>query len=110
MEDTLQRFGPGEIKAVYAHNDEMALGAIQALEAAGRLGEVTVVGIDGQETAFQAVKDGKLAATFIYPYCAPEGIQYAYKVAKGEEVPSEVVLKGQKVDTSNVDQFLGKGF
>jgi ribose transport system substrate-binding protein len=110
MEDTLQRFGPGEIKAVYAHNDEMALGAIQALEAAGRLGEVTVVGIDGQETAFQAVKDGKLAATFIYPYCAPEGIQYAYKVAKGEEVPSEVILKGQKVDTSNVDQFLGKGF
>jgi ribose transport system substrate-binding protein len=37
MEDQLQRFGPGEIQAVYAHNDEMALGAVQALEAAGRL-------------------------------------------------------------------------
>ena len=37
MEDMVQRFGPGEIQAVYAHNDEMALGAIQVLEGAGRL-------------------------------------------------------------------------
>jgi ribose transport system substrate-binding protein len=110
MEDTLQRFGPGQIQAVYAHNDEMALGAVQALEAAGRLEEVKVVGIDGQNTAFEAVKAGKLMATFVYPFVAPEGIEYAYKVAKGEKLPPTIVLKSAKVDSSNVDQFLGKGF
>lgn len=110
MEDMLQRFGPGEVNAVYAHNDEMALGAIQALEATGRLDEVVVVGIDGQNSAFEAIKDGKLAATFIYPFVAPEGIQYAYQVAKGEPVSGEVLLEVQGVNADNIDDFLGKGF
>jgi ribose transport system substrate-binding protein len=110
MEDQLQRFGPGQIQAVYAHNDEMALGAIQALEAAGRLNEVKVIGIDGQNTAFEAVKAGKLTATFVYPFVAPEGIQVAYKVAKGEKVDKEIILPGKQVDSSNIDQMLGKGF
>jgi ribose transport system substrate-binding protein len=110
MEDQLQRFGPGEIQAVYAHNDEMALGAIQALENVDRLSEVVVVGIDGQNTAYEAIKAGKLAATFTYPFVAPEGIEVAYKVAKGEEVPKEIILPGKQVDASNIDEMLGKGF
>lgn len=110
MEDQLQRFGPGEIQAVYAHNDEMALGAVQALEAAGRLGEVMVVGVDGQNTAYEAIKAGKMAATFTYPFVAPEGIEIAYKVAKGEAVEKEVILPGKQVDASNIDEMLGKGF
>jgi ribose transport system substrate-binding protein len=110
VEDALQRFPSGQLKAIYAHNDEMALGAIQALEAAGRLQEIIVVGIDGQESAFKAVKAGKLAATFIYPYVAPEGVQLACKIAKGEEVPAVTVLETTQVDNTNVDQYLGKGF
>jgi len=110
MEDQLQRFGPGEIQAVYAHNDEMALGAIQALEAANRLGEVKVVGVDGQYNAFEAIAAGKLAATFTYPYVAPEGIEIAYKLAKGEHVDAEVVLPGKQVDATNIKEMLGTGF
>jgi ribose transport system substrate-binding protein len=110
MEDMLQRFGPGEIQAVYAHNDEMALGAITALEAAGRLDGVAVIGIDGQETAYEAIKAGKLTATFTYHFVAPEGVQYAYKIAKGEKLPAEIVLESKQVDASNVDKFLGTGF
>jgi ribose transport system substrate-binding protein len=110
MEDMVQRFGPGEIQVVYAHNDEMALGAVTALEAAGRLGEVQVVGIDGQETAYEAIKDGKMAATFTYHFVAPEGVQYAHKIAKGETFPQEIVLETKQVDASNVDEFLGTGF
>lgn len=110
MEDQLQRFGPGEIQAVYAHNDEMALGAIQALEAAGRLDEVKVLGIDGQETAFEAIKAGKMTASFTYPFVAPEGIQTAYAVAKGEPVEAEIILPGKVVDASNIDEMLGTGF
>jgi ribose transport system substrate-binding protein len=110
MEDMVQRFRPGEIHAVYAHNDEMALGAIQALEGAGRLKEVLVIGIDGQETAFQAINQGKLTATFVYPYVAPEGIEIAYKVAKGEKVPENVVLPTVSVTFDNIKDMLGKGF
>jgi len=51
-----------EINGVFAHNDEMILGAIQAAEAAGRTG-IIFVGFDAIDDAVQAVKDGKLAAT-----------------------------------------------
>jgi ribose transport system substrate-binding protein len=110
VEEILKRFGPGQIQAIYAHNDEMALGAIQAAEAAGRLKEIAIVGIDGQNSAFEAIKEGKLAATFTYPFCSPQGIQYAYNLAIGEQVPDQIVLKSTLVDATNVDQYLGKGF
>jgi ribose transport system substrate-binding protein len=110
VEEILQRFGPGQVQAIYAHDDAMALGALKVVEDAGRLKEITIVGIDGENSAFQAIKDGKLAATFTYPFCAPEGIQYAYNLAIGEQVPDQIVLKSTRVDASNVDQYLGKGF
>ncbi|PZR00906.1 MAG: ribose ABC transporter substrate-binding protein [Cereibacter sphaeroides] len=112
MEDVLQRFGPGEIQGVYAHNDEMAFGALQALEAAGRADEVMVTGIDGQNNAIQAVADGKLFATFTFPYVAPEGIQYAYKACV-DGAPAEqqdVILNFATIDQSNAKDWIGKGF
>lgn len=51
-----------DIAGVFAHNDEMVLGAIQAAEAANRTG-IVFVGFDAIDDAVQAVKDGKLAAT-----------------------------------------------
>jgi ribose transport system substrate-binding protein len=110
MEDMLQRFPSGEIDLVYAHNDDMALGAVTALEAAGRLDEVLVVGIDGENAAYDAINDGKMVATFTYHFVAPEGVQYGYKVAKGEAVDAEIVLPTHQVDASNVADWLGKGF
>ena len=110
MEDMLQRFKPGEIQLVYAHNDDMALGAVTALEAAGRLSEVKVVGIDGENAAYDAIKAGKMVATFTYHFVAPEGVQYGYKIAKGEKLDKEIVLPTHQVDATNVDQWLGKGF
>jgi ribose transport system substrate-binding protein len=110
MEDALQRFKEGEIQLVYAHNDDMALGAVTALEAANRQGGVQVVGIDGENAAYDAIKAGKMVATFTYHFVAPEGIQYGYKIAKGEKLDKEIVLPTHQVDASNVDQFLGKGF
>ena len=110
MEDMLQRFKPGEIQLVYAHNDDMALGAVTALEAANRLSEVKVVGIDGENAAYDAIKAGKMAATFTYHFVAPEGVQYGYKIAKGEKLEKEIVLPTHQVDAGNVDQWIGKGF
>ena len=51
-----------EINAVFAHNDEMALGALEAIKAANRKG-IMVVGFDATADAVKAVKDGALAAT-----------------------------------------------
>ena len=52
-----------EIDAVFAHNDEMALGAVEALRALGMLDEVLVVGFDGIDDAVAAVQSGEMAAT-----------------------------------------------
>ena len=109
-EDLIQRFPEGELDLIYTHNDGMALGAVAALEAAGRLDDVKVVGIDGEEAAYQAIKDGTMAATFTYHFVAPEGMMYAWDVASGKTLDEKIVLPTAQIDATNVDQFLGTGF
>jgi len=103
MEDALQAHP--KIDAVYAHNDEMALGAIIAAEQAGRCEGLVVIGIDGQREAFEAIMEGKMTATFIYPNGSKEAIETALKILKGEKVPKHIKLPTQMVDKSNVKQF-----
>ncbi len=110
MEDMLQRFGPGEINAVYTHNDEMALGAIEAIKAAGREDEgILVVGMDGTEVAFDAITAGDMAFTVVYPYCAPEGVIAADKILRGEEIDARWQLDTAIVSAENIDEWVGKG-
>lgn len=76
-----------EVQAVFAQNDEMALGALRALQAAQKA-DVLVVGFDGTDDAVHAVKRGKLAATIAQQ---PEkigelGVVTADKILKGEAV------------------------
>lgn len=52
-----------ELDAIYAHNDEMALGAVRAVESAGRIGEIKIYGIDAIDDAIKAVNDEKIMAT-----------------------------------------------
>ena len=61
MENILQ--AQPEIDGVFCHNDEMALGALRAIEAAGRLSAIKIVGFDATDDAVKSVKDGKMAAT-----------------------------------------------
>jgi len=110
MEDMLQRFGPGEIDAVYAHNDEMALGALEAIRAAGRDKEdIKIIGMDGTEVAFEAIKNGDMAFTVVYPYCAPEGVQVAYDILTGKKVDKRIQLDTAVVSAENIDEWIGKG-
>ncbi|MFP5113971.1 ribose ABC transporter substrate-binding protein RbsB [Bacillaceae bacterium C204] len=85
MENILQ--GNKDIQAVFAHNDEMALGALQALEAAG-LKDVIVVGFDATDDAVKAVNDGKMAATVAQKpeEIGQKGVQTAMKVFMKESV------------------------
>ncbi|MGD8854766.1 MAG: ABC transporter substrate-binding protein [Chloroflexota bacterium] len=89
MGDFLQRYGD-EIDALYAHNDDMAIGAIKAIEAYGlRPGEdIKIVSIDAIRDAFQAMIDGKLNATIeCNPLLGPQFFELALKVVNGEPVP-----------------------
>lgn len=96
MENILQ--GKKDIKAVFAHNDEMALGALKALQDA-KLNDVIVVGFDATDDAVESVKKGELAATVAQQ---PEiigslGIETMDKVLKGESVDSFIPVELQLV-------------
>ncbi|WNC13539.1 ribose ABC transporter substrate-binding protein RbsB [Brevibacillus brevis] len=88
MENILQ--GNKDIQAVFAHNDEMALGALQAIEAAGK--DILVVGFDATDDAVKAVNDGKMGATVAQKPAAigETAVQTALKVAKGEQVDANI--------------------
>ena len=86
------------------------LGAIEALKAADRLEGVFVVGIDGQNEAFDAIAAGEMTATITYPNGGAEGVEYAFKILSGEEVTDRLVLDSVLVDGSNVEDWIDKGF
>jgi len=110
MNDMLQRFGEGEFDVVYAHNDEMALGAVQALETAERADEAVVVGIDGQNEAIQAIADGRMAATFTYDNAGQQACESAQRLLSGEEIDPLWVLETNQIDSTNAADWVGKGF
>jgi ribose transport system substrate-binding protein len=110
MNDLLQRYGPGEVDVIYTHNDAMALGVVQALETANRLEEFKVVGIDGQNEAIQAIKDGKIVVTFTYDNAGKEACESASKLLAGETIDKQWVLPTNTIDAANVDDWIGKGF
>lgn len=89
MENILQ--SNGDVKAVFAHNDEMALGALEALKAAGK-NDVVVVGFDATKDAVNAVKSGDMAGTIAQqPELIGEmALETAEKVADGE-TPEKLV-------------------
>lgn len=85
MENILQ--AQPEIDAVFAHNDEMALGAIKAIEASGR--DIIVVGFDGTADGVAAVEDGSMLATIAQQAgkIGEMGVETADKIIRGEDVP-----------------------
>lgn len=88
MENLIQ--AKPDFDAVFAHNDEMALGAVKALKAANK--NVIVVGFDGNPDAEKAVKDGEMTATIAQqPVLMGElAVTQAEKVLKGEKVDANI--------------------
>lgn len=113
MSGWIKEFGD-KIEVVFSNNDDMALGAIKALEDSG-ISDVLVVGIDGVLEALQAVKNGKMLGTVISDSKAQaEAIfNIAYLKALNEDVNNIEGLNGKylktfhtKVDKENVDLYL----
>jgi len=83
------------INVLYAHNDDMAIGAIQAIEEAGlKPGkDIVIVSIDGVRGAFEAMMQGKLNATIeCNPLLGPTLMQTAQAVAGGKPVAQRIVV------------------
>ena len=97
-----------DIVAIFAANDPPALGAIQALKAAGR-DDVVVVGFDGTEAGLQAIKDGDMAADVLqFPdKMGIIGVDLMVRHLNGEEVPERVDSGSGLATPENVDQYLG---
>lgn len=99
MENILQ--AQPEIDGVFCHNDEMALGALRAIDAAGRLSAIKIVGFDATDDAVKSVKDGKMAATIAQKprVMGSMAVETAKQVLDGVKVgafipvPLELVVK-----------------
>lgn len=103
MEAFLKKHGRA-FDAVYAHNDDMALGAIQAIEAAGLKpgSDVIIVSIDAIKEAIQAVVDGKINCTVeCNPLFGPKVYDLAAKLVAGETVPRLQYNKDELFDSTN---------
>jgi ribose transport system substrate-binding protein len=104
MENILQ--AQPSIDGLYAANDDMALGAVQAMKAANRLKGVVIVGTDGIDDAVDAIKRGEMAATIATPpfrqgYIAAET---AIRLARGQPVPDCIKEFNQLISRGNLDQ------
>ncbi|MGP4069090.1 D-ribose ABC transporter substrate-binding protein [Halobacillus sp. B29] len=97
MENILQ--STDSLDAVFAHNDEMALGAVQALESNNMLEDVTVVGFDATDDARAAVSEGRMDATVAQQpeLIGQNAIDAAGKVAQDEEVEEFIPVELQLV-------------
>jgi ribose transport system substrate-binding protein len=112
MQNVAQSLG-SQITAVYAHNDEMALGAIQALKAAGRQPgkDVIVVSVDGQRAALEAIQGGELGATVeSNPRFGPLAFDTIERLRKGEQIPPKILITDRFFDRTNAAQFVGEAY
>ena len=112
MENIIQSKGK-EITAVYAHNDEMALGAIQALQAAGMKPgkDVLVVSVDGEKAALQAITQGTMNVSVeCNPRFGPIAFDTLEKHLNGEKVPTKIIVPDRFFDQNNAQQFVNEAY
>jgi len=108
MEAFLKSDGPN-IQAVYAHNDDMALGAVQAIEESGRKPgkDILIVSVDGTKDAFQAMADGKMNAVVeCNPLLGPAVFDAVDKISGGSQVEKKVVVQDKTYDQTEAAQAL----
>jgi ribose transport system substrate-binding protein len=99
-----------DLKAIYCANDDVALGAMQAVLASNNAGKTLVTGMNGVPPALRAVKDGKLAMTIeLNPVLwGRMGVDVLAQYLKGDKVEPQVFIKHVIIDKTNVDEKLPK--
>ena len=109
MESFLKSPERDDITVVYAHNDDMALGAIQAIEAAGKKpGEdILIVSVDGVKAALEAIIEGKLNCSVeCNAMLGPQLFDLVEQILAGKKVPKRVLVKETVFDKTNAAEAL----
>jgi ABC-type sugar transport system substrate-binding protein len=93
-----------QVKAIYANNDTMALGVLEAVRAAGR--DVMVIGTDGVPDAVERIRSGQLTGTIAsFPYTMGyTAVEAAIRLQSGQGVPNVINSRQELVTKANVDQ------
>jgi ribose transport system substrate-binding protein len=97
-----------DVAAIYCANDDIALGAQQAVTAAGKKGQILVTGMNGVPPALRAVKEGGLSMTVeLNPVLWGRlGVDVLAGYLKGEKFQQQVFIKHVVIDGSNIDDVL----
>ncbi|WP_433442832.1 substrate-binding domain-containing protein [Nonomuraea sp. CA-141351] len=108
MQDLLQVHP--DVAAVYAHNDDMALGALQVLKENGK-DKVLVSGVDGLMEAVKQIPAGQYVATALNDPISlgTKAVETVLKVQKGEKVDPSIDAGTALIDTDNAAQYAGTG-
>lgn len=100
-----------QFDGVFSNNDEMAIGAIQAMKAAGiSMEDVVVTGVDATQDALVSMREGDLDVT-VFQNAAGQGIgavDTALKLARGEEVAQKVYIPFELVTPDTIENYLAK--
>ena len=96
-----------DLNAIFAINDPSALGAISALESAGRLKDVAVVSVDGSERAITSIRQNRLLSTSAqFPVeMGRAAAEQAYNHLEGRPVQKDVKVRVELIDKNNVEKF-----
>ncbi len=97
-----------DLAAVFAANDEMALGAIEAIDAAGRMDEIVVIGFDAIPDALANIRSGRMLGSVAqFPSeMGRLGVKHAVElVREGTPPPAEILTRVELIDRLNVDDF-----
>ncbi|WP_326950730.1 ABC transporter substrate-binding protein [Amycolatopsis sp. NBC_00348] len=100
-----------KIDVLYAHNDDMALGAIEAIQAAGKVPgkDIKIVSVDGVKDALQALADGKINHVVeCNPLLGPQLMDLVKKVNAGEQVPERIETQETEFDQASAKAALPK--
>lgn len=100
-----------DLKGFYANNDGMALGVVEAVKAAGKLGEVAVIGTDGISDAYASIKAGELTGTIdSFPVLTGEiAMEVALRLLNGDDLPRVVATPQALITADNIEQFSATG-
>ncbi|MBL7260065.1 ABC transporter substrate-binding protein [Paractinoplanes lichenicola] len=102
-----------DVTAVYAQGDDMAMGAIAAIRAAGKVPgkDILVVSGDGSKEALQAIVDGTMAANVeCNPRFGPKAFEVMKQYAAGDEVPTKILNEDRLFDSSNAGEFVDQAY
>ena len=103
MENMLQ--ANGDIQGVFAANDEMALGAVEAIAGAGK--DIVVVGFDATDDAIAAIREGRMDGTIAQQpgLIGKTAVENAYNLTHGVSIPKSIPVEVTLVTAANVDTY-----